>query len=128
MADDGFPPELFELLMRGKQLIDELQLTPAQRKFIGIGAQAAAKGLNAYIQQRAEAKSRRPPPSPKVDPAVQYARDVQLLGVPPGASAAQIQRAYRALARRHHPDRGGDAEAMTAINLAYARLTKASPR
>ena len=42
------------------------------------------------------------------------------LQLPPEASAAQIRDAYRRLARRHHPDRGGrDASAMAAINEAY---------
>ncbi len=46
-----------------------------------------------------------------------------VLGVPRDADAAAVRRAYLDLARRHHPDRGGgDAEAMRAVNEAWATL------
>jgi hypothetical protein len=49
-----------------------------------------------------------------------------VLGVPAGAGEEQVARAYRELAKRHHPDhRPGDAEAerrMAEINAAYALL------
>jgi molecular chaperone DnaJ len=41
------------------------------------------------------------------------------LGVPPSATRVAIRAAYRALARRHHPDRGGDASRMAALNAAW---------
>jgi len=44
------------------------------------------------------------------------------LDVPPGATPAEIASAYRRLAKRWHPDRGGGAEAvarMAEINVAY---------
>ena len=34
----------------------------------------------------------------------------EVLGLPPGASAHDVARAWRALAARHHPDAGGDPE------------------
>jgi hypothetical protein len=40
------------------------------------------------------------------------------LGLRPGASAGQVLAARRQLARRHHPDRGGEPARMTAINTA----------
>ncbi|HEX2048309.1 MAG TPA: J domain-containing protein [Acidimicrobiales bacterium] len=48
----------------------------------------------------------------------------ELLGVEPDASPEEIQRAYRRLARRHHPDVAPDAdpEEMAAINGAWAVL------
>lgn len=41
-----------------------------------------------------------------------------VLGLGPDADRKAVERAYRSLAKRHHPDRGGDAEAMGRINLA----------
>jgi hypothetical protein len=46
-----------------------------------------------------------------------------VLGVPRDASAADVRRAYLALARRHHPDRvGGSHERMRVLNEAWAVL------
>src|SRR3954447_1104018 len=46
-----------------------------------------------------------------------------VLGVAVGASRAEIHRAYLALARRHHPDAGGDEAAMRKVNEAWAVLS-----
>jgi curved DNA-binding protein CbpA len=45
-----------------------------------------------------------------------------ILGVDPSADAESIKSAYRTLARRHHPDAGGDATRMAQINDAWAIL------
>ncbi|HWH95096.1 MAG TPA: J domain-containing protein [Baekduia sp.] len=47
-----------------------------------------------------------------------------VLGLDPGASAEEVHRAYRALAKRFHPDRAGDGagELMISINAAYDLL------
>ena len=46
-----------------------------------------------------------------------------MLGVSPSAGAAEIKRAYRLQARRHHPDVAGtDDAAMQALNQAWATL------
>jgi hypothetical protein len=47
-----------------------------------------------------------------------------VLGLEPGASPDAVQRAYRALAKRFHPDRAGEAagEMMISINAAYDLL------
>ena len=44
------------------------------------------------------------------------------------ASQDEIERLYKRLAMRHHPDRGGDAEEMKAINQAYRVLGNAATR
>ncbi len=44
-----------------------------------------------------------------------------LLGLAPNATAAEVRAARRELARRHHPDQGGDAEVMRAVNEAADR-------
>lgn len=41
------------------------------------------------------------------------------LGVPMNASREQIKEAYRILAMKHHPDRGGDAELFRRLQAAY---------
>jgi len=51
-----------------------------------------------------------------------------ILGAGETASPDEIERLYKRLARRHHPDRGGDAEEMKAINEAYRVLGNAATR
>ena len=54
---------------------------------------------------------------------------LSVLGLPSGATAAEIDRAYRELAKRWHPDRGGGAEAelrMAQINVAHDLLRAGS--
>lgn len=46
-----------------------------------------------------------------------------LLGISTAADRAAIQRAYRAQARRYHPDRGGSHETMVQLNEAYFVLS-----
>jgi hypothetical protein len=47
----------------------------------------------------------------------------EVLGVPTSATAAEIKRAYRLQARRHHPDvSGADDATMQALNQAWATL------
>ena len=47
---------------------------------------------------------------------------LELLGLEKGASVAAIKRAYRRLAKAHHPDLGGDAEAFHRLDAAYRSL------
>jgi hypothetical protein len=49
--------------------------------------------------------------------------DFAVLGLPPGADAAAIERAYKMLIKQHHPDRaGGDAGRAAEITRAYREL------
>ena len=53
----------------------------------------------------------------------------RVLGVEPGADPAAVHAAYRRLAWRHHPDRGGSSARMRELNAAYAALRRgARPR
>ena len=51
-----------------------------------------------------------------------------VLGVDQAADTETIRRAYRQLARRHHPDFGGDTEQMISINEAWHVLGNAERR
>ena len=52
----------------------------------------------------------------------------KILGVSHDADRHTIQVAYRRLARRHHPDFGGDQELMAVVNEAWALLGDATRR
>lgn len=47
----------------------------------------------------------------------------KILGIERGATLAEIKKAYRAMAKKHHPDRGGDAWAFQLVQDAYQSLT-----
>ncbi|MGH9882420.1 MAG: J domain-containing protein [Pyrinomonadaceae bacterium] len=51
-----------------------------------------------------------------------------ILGAGKAASQDEIERIYKRLAKRYHPDRGGDPEEMKAINEAYRVLGNATTR
>jgi DnaJ-domain-containing protein 1 len=55
---------------------------------------------------------------------VQRQRALTILGLPPTANPQQIKRRYRALAKRYHPDCGGDQQQMQKIIAAYEFLMK----
>jgi len=56
-----------------------------------------------------------PHPSLTADP-------YRVLGLSPQASGAEIKAAYRALVKQHHPDAGGDATTILALNAAWEVL------
>ena len=49
------------------------------------------------------------------------------LGLAPGASEEEIKKAFRKLAMKHHPDRGGDEAEFKRIKEAYEALTNPEP-
>jgi DnaJ-domain-containing protein 1 len=53
---------------------------------------------------------------------------LRVLGLPPNATPEQIKRRYRTLAKRYHPDRGGDQRQMQRIIAAYEFLKKDNAR
>lgn len=61
-------------------------------------------------------------------PLMQRQQALSVLGLPPNATPQQIKRRYRALAKRHHPDRGGDQQQMQRIIAAYEYLMKEQQR
>lgn len=65
------------------------------------------------------------------DPVADHMDDdlcYQILGLSPSASLEEIERAYRRKAKIHHPDHGGDEDAMRALNKAYAHLKRVKSR
>ena len=62
-------------------------------------------------------KKAKPEPLPKQVPAH------EVLGVPPDADFATIKKTYRKLAKKHHPDKGGDQSEFQKISNAYASLS-----
>ncbi len=48
----------------------------------------------------------------------------RMMGVSPRDSLDRIRNRYRQLALERHPDRGGSAEGMKELNLAYGRVTR----
>lgn len=48
----------------------------------------------------------------------------KVLGLSPSSSWAEVERAYRTKAKIHHPDKGGDEDAMRVLNDVYSRLKK----
>ncbi|GCE13176.1 J domain-containing protein [Tengunoibacter tsumagoiensis] len=55
---------------------------------------------------------------------LQRQQALAVLGLPLNATPEQIKRRYRALAKRYHPDRGGDPRQMQKIIAAYELLMK----
>ncbi len=53
---------------------------------------------------------------------------LRVLGLPSNATPEQIKRRYRTLAKRNHPDRGGDQREMQRIIAAYELLSKEHAR
>ena len=56
--------------------------------------------------------------------ALERQQALSVLGLPPTATPQQIKRRYRVLAKKHHPDRGGDRQQMMRIIAAYELLMK----
>jgi hypothetical protein len=91
----------------------------ANRRFLEELERIFGKG---FAQAAANAAGHVRPPRPIQTPdwAVE-------LGVPFPTSRDAIDKAYRALAKKRHPDVGGSQEAMTKLNLAYQKACQAYP-
>jgi preprotein translocase subunit Sec63 len=61
-------------------------------------------------------------------PFVERQQALAVLGLPSNATPQQIKRRYRALAKRFHPDCGGDPQKMQQIIAAYEFLMKEQAR
>lgn len=63
-----------------------------------------------------------------VRPLVQRQQALAVLGLPSNATPQQIKQRYRMLAKKHHPDMGGDPQQMQRLIAAYEFLIKDQPR
>ena len=59
-----------------------------------------------------------------VRPIIERQQALAVLGLPPDATRQEIKRRYRELAKKYHPDRGGDQKEMRRIIAAYQLLMK----
>lgn len=82
------------------------------------------------MQSLRELRGERPDPPPNAQPPAAAGLDMcyRLLGVSSTATWEEIEKAYRGKAKVHHPDRGGDEDAMRTLNEAYNRLKRARGR
>jgi hypothetical protein len=69
-----------------------------------------------------DATIERPESDTEPEPAGATAQALAVLHLRPSAPPELIAGAYRILARLHHPDMGGDPEAMTRLNVARDAL------
>jgi len=62
-------------------------------------------------------------PGTSAMPAVKNRKLYDLLGIAPSASPAEVKFAYRMVAKRHHPDLGGNPDRFVALTQAYDILS-----
>ena len=62
-------------------------------------------------------------PAPRGAPVAESTALYASLGLSKGASDAEVRKAYRLLAMKHHPDKGGDVEKFKEISKAYEILS-----
>ena len=88
--------------------------TPPPKSFASLLWDVLRLGLRAFWQNNAN----------PARPILERQQALRVLGLPPNATQQQITRRYRSLAKRYHPDRGGDKKEMQRIIAAYECLKK----
>ena len=100
------PLQVVEELLRREELLGQRR----HQRRSGTRTENHSKSTNHSHTNREAAA-----PDPRADA-------LRLLGLEPGASQQMIKRAYRRLAKAHHPDLGGDAKAFHRLDAAYRLL------
>ena len=111
------PSNEYVLMAKGEQQMNDQNYEEAVRLF----SQAAEHSENHSVRQR-QVKAQK---LLKQSKTKDY---YKVLGVSRDADERTIKKAYRRLAREHHPDKGGDQEKMTQINEAFGVLGNAELR
>lgn len=57
-----------------------------------------------------------------IDPQKEIAKALEILQLPPFISKRDMKQQYHFLAKKYHPDSGGDAQKMEELNNAYSLL------
>jgi len=104
-----------------------MNMIPSLREFIVIAAIIMVLSYSGWwpriIRGLRELRGENVGPEQAAQPSSKDAElGFKLLGLSPSASWEEIERAYRQKAKIHHPDRGGDQDAMRALNDAYSAL------
>jgi len=77
--------------------------------------------INKIMEEFVEDTTKEPEPEPEPE---REKSPWEIIGVPVGASLEDIKKAYRKLAKEHHPDKGGDEELFKKISGAFEFLSK----
>ena len=75
-------------------------------------------------EKQQKARESEPEPEPEPEPKKGYAYDkyYRVLGIPTSSSLRDVKKAYRKLAVKNHPDKGGDEEMFKKIQEAFEKL------
>jgi hypothetical protein len=99
------------------EVAERLVLSGCEVDFSGI-PQYLVAGLTKQLQDWETRRKLSTDRVPVLDLPTQY----ETLHLQDGAPPSVVKAAYRALAKEHHPDRGGDHATMTRLSLAYKAI------
>jgi hypothetical protein len=106
---------------RAMEWLDEDPLRVVDELLRRVGPAGRRRGTR--TQNHSQAADARDAAAPAAEAEADPRREaLRLLGLEPGASIQAIKRAYRRLAKAHHPDLGGDVEAFHRLDAAYRLL------
>lgn len=114
------PLQVVEELLRRQQLLEQRRRGTRTENHSNTQSHSSA-GSDPHTRNHSHHKTHSHTKTAAPDPRADALR---LLGLEPGASQPMIKRAYRRLAKAHHPDLGGDATAFHRLDAAYRLLMR----